>query len=148
MVTALGEPFNYGAGHQATDLRRLFARIARALRPGSRFIFDVIIHEGEPMNHRTWRVGPDWAVLVEVSEDRRRRTLARHIITFRTVDGRIRRSEEQHTVQCFRRAELERALRVPGFTFRVSRRYGRMPLAPRRLAFIATKPTLPAQARR
>ena len=147
-VTALGESFNYGAGTEAIDLRRLFARIARALRPGGRFVFDVIIHEGEPMNYRTWRVGPVWALLVDVKEDRRRRTLARHIITFRTGDGRIRRSEEHHAVQCFRRAEVERALRVSGFRFRVSRRYGRMPLAPRRLAFIATNPPRPARARR
>jgi SAM-dependent methyltransferase len=73
LVTALGEPFNYGADRRVGDLRHLFVRIARALRPGGMFLFDLILHEGEPMNYRSWRAGPGWAVLWEVSEDRIRR---------------------------------------------------------------------------
>jgi hypothetical protein len=53
---------------QGTDLGRLFAGIAGALRPGRRLIFHVLIHEGEPMNQRPWLAGPDWTELVEVSE--------------------------------------------------------------------------------
>src|SRR5437899_1328216 len=45
VVTALGEPFNYGAERRVSDLRRVFGRIARALRPGGMFLFDLILHE-------------------------------------------------------------------------------------------------------
>jgi SAM-dependent methyltransferase len=140
VVTALGEPFNYGADRRLMDIRRLFARIARALHPGGMFLFDLILHEGEPMNYRSWRSGHGWAVLWEVIEDRKHRKLTRHNITFRTAKGRIRRGEERHTVQLFRRKDVERALREAGFKFVVSAKYGGWSLPPRRLAFIATKP--------
>jgi SAM-dependent methyltransferase len=140
VVTALGEPLNYGADRRLSNLRRMFARIARALRPGGMFLFDLILHEGEPMNYRSWRTGNGWAVLYEVAEDGKRRNLMRHNITFRTVQGRIRRSEERHTVQLFKRKEIEQALRAAGFKFVVSPKYGGWSLPPRRLAFIATKP--------
>ena len=140
VVTALGEPFNYGADRRLSDLRRLFLRIARALRPGGKFLVDLILHEGEPMNYRSWRAGRGWAVLWEAIEDRKRRTLTRHNITFRTAKGRIRRGVERHTVQLFTRKQVEQALRVAGFKFVVSPRYGGWSLPPRRLAFVATKP--------
>jgi SAM-dependent methyltransferase len=140
VVTALGEPFNYGAGGQASRLRPLFARVARALSPNGRLIFDVLLYDGQPMNYRTWRAGQDYAVLTEVSEDRKKRKLTRRMLTFRTVNGRIRRGDECHVLECFPRVSVERALRAAGFKFRSSRRYGKWPLLPRRLAFIATKP--------
>ncbi len=142
VVTALGEGFNYlppGRG-RAPGLRRLFGRIAKALRPGGMLIFDLIVSDGSPMNYRTWRSGKDWAVLVEVSEPRRRRLLVRKITTFRKVRAGYRRSEEVHAVRLFERAEVARALRQAGFSFRVARGYGRRRLPPRRLAFIARKP--------
>lgn len=140
IVTALGEPFNYGAKRRLRDLRRVFVRIARALRPGGMFLFDLILREGEPMNYRNWRAERDWAVLFEVTEDVKRGKLTRHMITFRKVQDRIRRGEESHEVQLFPRREVARALRTAGFNFVVSHRYGRWTLPPRRLAFIATKP--------
>jgi SAM-dependent methyltransferase len=143
VVTALGEPFNYGARRRSSDLRRLFARIARALRPGGMFLFDLILHEGQPMNYRSWRAGNGWTILWEVTENQKRRELTRHNITFRTVRGRIRRGEERHTVHLFKRNEVEQALRAAGFKFVVSPKYGPWSLPRRRLAFIATKPLNP-----
>jgi SAM-dependent methyltransferase len=140
VVTALGEPLNYGADRRVSDLHRVFARIARALRPGGMFLFDLILHEGHPMNYRSWRAGDGWTLLWEVSEDQKRRILTRHNIAFRTVQGRIRHGEEHHTVQLFRRKEVEQALRVAGFKFVVSPKYGKWSLPVRRLAFIVTKP--------
>lgn len=140
IVTALGEPFNYGANRRVGDLHRVFARIACALRPGGMLLFDLILHEGEPMNYRSWRAGDGWTILWETSEDQKRRTLTRHNISFRTVQGRIRRGEERHIVQLFKRKEVEQALRAAGFKFVVSPKYGRWSLPVRRLAFIATKP--------
>jgi SAM-dependent methyltransferase len=143
VVTALGEPLNYGAERRLSEIRRVFGRIARALRPGGMFLFDLILHEGGPMNYRSWRAGDGWAVLYEVAEDGKHRNLTRHNITFRTVQGRIRRGEERHTVQLFKRKEIEQALRTAGFKFVVSPKYGGWSLPPRRLAFIATKPLNP-----
>jgi SAM-dependent methyltransferase len=143
VVTALGEPFNYGANRRVSDLRRAFVRIARALRADGMFLFDLILHEGEPMNYRSWRSGDGWTILWEVVEDQKRQYLTRHNITFRTVQGRIRRGEEYHTVQLFKRKEVEQALRAAGFKFVVSPKYGAWSLPPRRLAFIATKPRRP-----
>jgi len=141
VVTALGEPLNYGARRRVSDLRRLFARIARALRSGGKLVFDLILHEGKPMNYRGWRAHQDWVVLWETTEDLKRRKLTRHMITFRGVQGRIRRTEESHDVQLFPRREVERALRSAGFKFVVAPKYGTWPLPSRRLAFIATKPS-------
>jgi SAM-dependent methyltransferase len=140
VVTALGEPLNYGAERRVSDLRRVFVRIARALRPGGMFFFDLILHEGETMNYRSWRAGDGWTILWEVAEDSRARKLTRHNITYRTVRSRIRRGEEHHTVQLFKRKEVEQALREAGFKFVVSGKYGGWSLPRRRLAFIATKP--------
>jgi SAM-dependent methyltransferase len=140
VVTSLGEPFNYCDGKRTTDLRRLFVRIARALRAGGKFFFDLILHEGNPMNYRSWRTGPGWVLLWEVSEDSKRRKLTRRNITFRRFQGRIRQGEESHTVYLFARREVEQALRAAGFKFAVSHKYGRWTLPIRRLAFIATKP--------
>ena len=139
-VTSLGEPFNYGAHRRSSDLRRVFARIASALRPGGMFLFDLILHEGKPMNYRSWRVGDGWTLLWEVTEDQKRRKLTRHNITFCIEKGQIRRGEERHIVHLFRRKEVEQALRIAGFNFVVSPKYGSWSLPVRRLAFVATKP--------
>jgi SAM-dependent methyltransferase len=139
-VTILGEGLNYlSPDGVAPPLARLFARVACALRPGGLLIFDVILHEGRPMNHRLWRSGRDWAVLVEVTENRSRRLLTRQITAFRKVRGAYRRSNETHFVRPFTRAEVGRTLRQAGFTVRVSRRYGKLPLSFRRMAFFARK---------
>jgi Methylase involved in ubiquinone/menaquinone biosynthesis len=143
VVTALGEPFNYGVRRRLSHLRRVFKQVARALSPGGMFLFDLILHEGQPMNYRSWRAGDGWTILWEVAEDEKRRNLTRHNITFRTVRSRIRRGEEHHTVQLFKREEVEQALRAAGFRFVVSPKYGGWSLPPRRLAFIATKPLNP-----
>jgi len=139
-VSIIGEGLNYISPDAAPPPpARLFARVARALRPGGLFVFDVLVREIGPINYPAWRSGEDWAVLVRVTEDRSRRRLQRHITTFRKVGSTFRRSEETHLVRLFARAGLERALRQAGFKVRVSRRYGKLRLGPRRLAFVARK---------
>src|SRR5690606_5664985 len=83
-VTALGEVLSYcGPNGRAPDLPRLFRRVAAALPRGGLFAFDLMVcAPGPPMAYRTWRAGRDWAVLVDVSEDRRRHRLVREITTF------------------------------------------------------------------
>jgi SAM-dependent methyltransferase len=139
-VTAIGEVLAYvPADAHAPDLGRLFRRVAAALRPGGVFVFDVIVG-GPPLPARTFSSGPDWAVLVEAREDRRRRRLVREITTFRRRGGGWRRRRERHEQRVATRGEIEAALRAAGFRVRSSRRYGRLAMLPRRLAFCARRP--------
>ena len=59
-VTAMSEVLGYvpPGARTAPSLRRLFGRVAAALRPGGVFIFDVVVPAGgRPMSYRTWRAG-------------------------------------------------------------------------------------------
>ena len=141
-VTALGEPFSYiPDGMEAPPpLAGLFERVARALRPGGLFVFDLIVRSGSrPMANRTWAEGEDWAVLVDVQEDLTAGRLTRDIVTFRQMGEVWRRSQETHRVATYGRGEIERDLRRAGFSVRASRKYGDYELLPRRLAFRARR---------
>jgi SAM-dependent methyltransferase len=141
-VTAIGEVLSYLApGTRAVpSLPRLFRRVARALRPGGLFVFDLIVaFPRVPMTYRTWQSGDDWSVLVAVTEQSARRRLVREITTFRRVGVRYRRSHETHALRVCSRAAIERMLRQAGFSVRVLHRYGGARLAPRRVAFCARK---------
>jgi hypothetical protein len=63
----------------------------------------------------------------------------REITTFRRVGDRYRSNHETHVVRVCERAAIEKMLRQAGFSVRVTRRYGAVRLAPRRLAFFARK---------
>jgi SAM-dependent methyltransferase len=140
-VTAIGEVLGYGAPAEPA-LGRLFRRAFAALRPGGVLIFDVVVG-GRPMAYDVWREGSGWTIVARVNEDRARRELRRDIVTFRRVDGHWRRSRERHLLRVFSRGKLVTALRRAGFAVRTTARYGRAPLAFRRLAFVARKPTIP-----
>jgi SAM-dependent methyltransferase len=140
-VTALGEVLGYttAPARHPTQLRQLFKRVHRALRPGGLFVFDLMVTGSPAMDYRTWRAGQHWAVLVKISEDRKRRVLKREITTFRAVGARFRRSHETHLVRLFTRAEVVTMLRAAGFVVRTSSRYGSARLGARRAAFWARK---------
>ena len=137
-VTSLGESIGYLPADSTAgqELGGLFARVARSLRPGGLFIFDLILRSrGRPMQYRGWSAGPDWAVLADVREDPDAPLLTREITTFREVGAAYRRSCETHQVRLYTREEIERELRQAGFSVRVLRRYGTHDLPPQRLAF-------------
>jgi SAM-dependent methyltransferase len=138
-ITALGEVLSYLPPRttRVQSLRRLFRRAYAALQPGGLLVFDLFV-SGSPLSYRTWRTGRGWAVLVHIEE--RGDRLFRHIITFRSVDGRYRRGSEEHVLSVHTRASVLSELRRAGFVARTSRRYGRFELPVRRLAFIARKP--------
>jgi SAM-dependent methyltransferase len=140
-VTALGEVLSYvePGGGSTPPLRPFFRRVARALRPGGLFVFDVLVAARRPMAYRSWRAGGSWLVAVDVAEERGRGRLVREITTFRRAGAHWRRAHERHVQRVLARAEVAGALRAAGFSLRVSRRYGRMELPPRRLAFVARK---------
>ncbi len=143
-VTAIGESLSYRSdrGERPERLAALFRRVHEALRSGGLFLFDLVepglAPQGEVVKSH-WR-GEDWAVLVEVSEDRQRRWARRQITTFRKTGRGYRRGEEVHELRLYRRAEVLKRLRTAGFRVRTSRRYGDFELPPGRVAFLARKP--------
>ena len=77
-VTSMGECVNYAFDRSSgkQGLGRFFRRVCSALRPGGVFIFDIVepgVAGGAPA--RKFLEGPDWAILLEAAEDRRRKTL-------------------------------------------------------------------------
>jgi hypothetical protein len=116
----------------------LVRRVAHALAPGGLFLFDLVVGPARPpMAYRTWQAGRDWAVLVDVAENRG--WLRREITTFRRVGRGHRRGRERHWVRVHRTADVVRALRRAGFTVHVERRLGGVALPPRRVAFVARR---------
>ncbi|HUI43241.1 MAG TPA: class I SAM-dependent methyltransferase [Terriglobia bacterium] len=118
-VTSIGECLNYSFDGNAgkAGLRRLFARVNRALRSGGLFIFDVAEPQRVPErgSERRWLQGADWAILVETRGDRTRNVLTRRITSFRKLGKRYRRSEETHRLRLFESAEIGELLRQTGF---------------------------------
>jgi SAM-dependent methyltransferase len=138
-VFAIGESLSYlpSRTRRPKSLRALCARVARALQPPGLFAFDVITGRAPRMDYRAWKADTDWAVLTEVREDPRGRVVRRDITTFRENAGTWRRARERHAVGVYDRREVLRWLGDAGFRAGVARSYGRAPLPPRRLAFLA-----------
>lgn len=142
-VTALGEVFNYlfDARNGEPALLLLFRRIHAALRPGGVLVFDVStpgrVPGGGPT--RDFRIGDGWVVLVERTEDRRRRALTRAITTFRRVGARWRRDDELHRLRLYRPRDVLAALRRSGFRARTLRGYGELTFPPGVVGFLARR---------
>lgn len=143
-VTAMGECFNYlfDRTNTAAARQRLFQRIYRALQRGGLLVFDVLqpgFLRGDRVQ-RKYREGDDWAVLVEIEEDRQRARLTRRITTFRQVGKLYRRDSECHEVQLLAAAELARQLRRLGFRVTRLRGYGQLRLQDSHIGLAARKP--------
>ena len=136
-VTILGEGLNYLAprGERARPSSVLFHRAVRALRRGGLIAFDALVDGTEPLDARSWRTGPDWAVLVDTREHPARRLVERRITSFRRIGRRYRRCEELHRVRVLERDRLVLELEAAGFDVTTAARYGDFALLPRRLAF-------------
>jgi len=136
-VTAIGECFNYtfDGRNNMKELARLFRRVHDALRPGGVCIFD-IAKPGRALR-RAHALGKDWAILFEA--DAARDLLIRRMTAFRQVGKLYRRSQETHCLRLYRSSEIAAELRSAGFSVRVLRAYGRMPLPSGNAAFVATK---------
>ena len=142
-VTSIGECVNYAFDPRSGKpaLVRFFHRVYDALRPGGLFIFDVvepgIDPDGTPQ--RKFSEGPDWAILLEVQEDRKHGILTRRISSFRQVGRLYRRSDELHSLHLFPRAELQVMLSQAGFQVRTLSGYGRLRFAPAHVGFLVRK---------
>ncbi|HXM45251.1 MAG TPA: class I SAM-dependent methyltransferase [Bryobacteraceae bacterium] len=143
-VTAIGECVNYAFDRRSgkKGLAEFFHRVHRALRPGGVFVFDIVepgaVSEGTLQ--RKFLEGPDWAVLLEVREDRRRKTLTRQIASFRRMGKLYRRSEEIHRLHLYSGAELLAELSRAGFEARMLGGYGRFRFPRAHVGFLARKP--------
>jgi SAM-dependent methyltransferase len=144
-VTSIGECLNFRFDRNtATARQRLFQRIHRALQPGGLLVFDVL-QPGflrRAAVQRRCREGPDWAVLVEVEEDRRRARLTRRITSFRKIGRLYRRDSERHEVQLLRAAELASQLRQVGFRVTRLRGYGQLRFQGPHIGLAARKPSM------
>ncbi len=120
-VAAVGEVFNY----TRRNLDPVFRRVHRALEPGGLFVFDLAgpgrVAGREPA--RYWAEGEDWAILVEVDEDRGQRLLTRRMTTFRRSGRGWRRDAETHSQRLHAASEVAGRLRERGFRVRVRRGY-------------------------
>jgi SAM-dependent methyltransferase len=144
-VLAIGEPLNYTEpGQRARALAPFFRDVHRALAPGGRFIFDVIVAgPGSSLTNKSWVQGADWAVLVDTQEDRTRGALVRRVTSFVRHGAHYQRTEEAHHVRVFQTRSLVKLLGAAGFSVRVRTSYGDHALAVRRRAFLCTKRSRP-----
>lgn len=127
-VTALGECISYAFDPQSglAALRKLFKRIRGILRPGGLLIFD-FVQPGALKKARfrkDFRLGEDWAVMVEAEEDKESRELIRRITSFRKQGQLYRRSQEVHRLHTYPGVEMAGQLRGIGFRVRLVRGYG------------------------
>jgi SAM-dependent methyltransferase len=131
-VTAIGECVNYAfdPSNSRRTLAAFFRRVFDALLPGGIFIFDFAEPGQVPEGpcRRKYTLGPDWAVLLDAREDKRRRVLIRKIVSFRKTGNCYRRTEESHTVRLYTHVELETELQRLGFRTKLFHRYGATPL--------------------
>jgi SAM-dependent methyltransferase len=116
-IVAVGEVLNYGT---LDEVRAFFANAADALRQGGVLLFDVAERNSYPPYDERQVGGDDFTVIAIKESDGVR--LTRRVLVFREVDGKIRRSEEVHTLELYEREALVALLR-PHFRVKVRRSY-------------------------
>lgn len=129
-IVAVGECFNYMSAGRARHERALNAFLRRAgtaLHAGGLLLFDFLEPCPRRPRHRTLhRCGTDWAMLVDVGEDRR--VITRRTTSIRFQAGLTRCSQEIHRQYRLPRRQVERALRAAGFIVTFHTGYGSMHL--------------------
>ncbi len=143
-VTCLGECLNYCLDSERSrgTVRDLFERIYRSLGPGGLFICDLAEPGrgfGPPLRHFQ---GDDWAVLVDMSEDREARILTRDITIFRRDGDRFRRHRETHRLLLMKGREVAELLRETGFKVRLVRGFGGYRFPKSCVGVLARKPSI------
>ena len=133
-VIAMGEVLNY-AGLDA--MSAFVEEAAAALLPGGLLLFDVAEGGAYPPHDERRIGGDDWSVIVIKDSDGRQ--LTRRILTFRQVDGAVRRDDEVHTLELYERAELLALLREHGFRATVRRSYGKRRLPSGHAVYVARR---------
>ena len=143
-ITSISECICYAFDTRTrrAGLPRLFRRAYAALRPGGVFVFDFATPNviPDPQPRKSWWEEEDWAVLIQIEGDSRKRTLTRHITSFRQAGKLYRRNEEIHTLSLFDPLHTGELLRAAGFHVTMLEAYGRFRLPPGITALIGRKP--------
>lgn len=117
-IVATGEVLNYGT---FDELRTFVANAARALPADGVLLFDVAERGAYPPYDERRVGGDDWSVIAIKESDGAH--LTRRVLTFREIDGEVRRSAEVHELELYERAAMLELLREH-FKVRVRRSYG------------------------
>lgn len=117
-IVSTGEVLNYGT---FDEVRTFFDNAASALRRGGVLLFDVAERGSYPPYDEVRTGGDDFTVIAIKESDGA--NLTRRVLTFREIDGEVRRSEEVHRLELYDRAALLAVLREH-FRVRVRRSYG------------------------
>lgn len=140
-IVAVGECLNYCAHTPArhwSAVRSFLRRAGKALPPGGVLLFDFL---ERPPGRRPFRTvhacGHDWAVLVNVREDRT--AIIRDIASVRFGAGGCRCSRETHRQVRLSRGQIGRTLRAAGFSIAYRDGYGKTPLGAGRAVAEAVK---------
>lgn len=125
-VTALGEVFCYlfDKRNSIKALARLFRRIHKALEPSGLLIFDMAVPGRGRGPKQRWWLRDDWALLLDVEEDKDKARLTRKMTIFRKDGDNYRRDDETHVLQLYRANDVAGELRRIGFRARTVRGYG------------------------
>ncbi len=140
MGEVLGYLFDARASRGATLLTRLFRRVATALEPGGKFLFDLAGPDRDHGIHPRWREGEGWAILIASETDPARTVLTRRMTVFRKKGKHWRRSHEVHRLRLYPPAEIESMLRRTGLRVRRVRSYGGRAFPRGLTGFVARKP--------
>jgi SAM-dependent methyltransferase len=146
-ITSIGECLNYcfDEKNSREELRRLFQRAHRALRPGGVLVFDIAEPARIPRSipQTKWIEGRDWSLFVTISGDRVQNTLKREIVCFRKLGSRYRRSQETHNLRLYRATDLIQDLARCGFAARRISGYGAFRFPPGIAGVLAIRRPLP-----
>jgi SAM-dependent methyltransferase len=127
-ITSIGECLNYcfDEKNSRKELRGLFERAHRALRPGGVFVFDVAEPARIPRSMPQTKLieGRDWSLVVSISGSRVQNTLQREIVCFRKLGKVYRRGREIHDLRLYSANDLIQDLARCGFAARRISGYG------------------------
>jgi SAM-dependent methyltransferase len=112
-LVAMGEVLNYGT---FAGVRHLVANAKTNL-----MIFDVAESDSYPPFDERRVDGDDWSVIAIKESDGKR--LTRRVLTFRMIDGTMRRDEEVHHLELYDRAAMRTLLREHRFRVTIRRSY-------------------------
>jgi SAM-dependent methyltransferase len=133
-IVVMGEVLNYGTFDR---VRTFIARAAESLRTGGVLLFDVAERGAYPAHEETRLGGDDWSVITIKESDGTR--LTRRVLSFRKLDGTVRRDEELHALELYDRAELVALLRRNAFRVEVRRSYGTRRLPKGHAVYVAVR---------
>lgn len=132
-IVSAGEVLNYGT---FDEVRAFLAHASAALRPGGVLLFDVAERGSYPPHDERRAGGEGWSVIAIKDSDGAH--LTRRVLTFREIDGEVRRSEEVHELELYDRSAMLDLLR-PHFRVRVRRSYGAYRLPKGHAVYVCVK---------